>query len=196
MILHLKSYFLSVFALAFAVIIAVTPVSVSAHGEAGLTLSATSTTKDKPPYIVDVDYSDAVIEAQRMGRLDFNLFADAERTKPVEFTDMWVRIVKEDGARGQTLYAGSVAKQTFGGNGFGFVFPEGGTYSLSVRYNDANKDTFGETVAEANFTLDVLRSEEENAFNFASAEFFVGIVSGLSASLLGLLPLLMRKKTA
>ncbi len=130
---------------------------VSAHGE-GMTFSATSTTENGAPYIVDVDYADTAIVADTLGRFDFNLFTDAERTKPVPYTDLWVRIEQKNGdSRGRTLYAGSVAKVQFGGTGFGIILPEGGQYTMSVRYNDASKDKWGETVAEAEFPLEVLR---------------------------------------
>ena len=161
-----------------------------AHGEAGLTFTATTT----EGRIVDVDYSDAYIEADRIGRFDFNLFADDKRNNEANFTDMWVRIVKKDVSMvGKTLYAGGVAKQDFGGNGFSFVFPEGGTYTLSVRYNDTSKEKFGDDVGEAEFELNVLRSSDENKFNFGM-EFWVGLVGGLFVAVVGLLPILMRQK--
>ncbi len=167
---------------------------VYAHGEAGLTFSATSTTEDGSPYQVDVDYADAAIVADSFGRFDFNLFVDATRQKPVPYTDLWVRIEQKGGdKRGKTLYAGSVAKAQFGGTGFGFVFPEGGKYTLSVRYNDTSKDEWGDTVAEAEFELDVFRSSDENEFNFGM-EFWVGIFTGLFGAIVMLLPLLMRQK--
>ena len=190
---HLQTSFLAL-ALLFAVVLS-SPDQASAHGEVGLTLSATSTTEGGAPNIVDVDYSDLVIEAGLMGRFDFNLFADPERTKPVNFTDMWIRIRQDDGSRvGKLLFAGPVAKQEFGGNGFSFRFPEGGKYTLSIRYNDASKDRFGETVAEAEFPLDVLRSQDEDKFKFTSNEYLVGIGTGAFLVIIGLLPLFMRRK--
>ncbi len=170
------------------------PMAASAHGE-GLTLSATSTTEGGPPYIVDIDYADLWIEAERIGRFNFNLFADSEATEPVDFTDMWVRIVREDGSKnGKLLYAGAVANQAYGRDGFSFVFPEGGTYTLSVRYSKAGEDGFGDTIAEVEFPLDVLRSAGENEFKFDSMEFWVGLIGGLFIALLGVLPLLLGRK--
>ena len=171
------------------------PYAVHAHGEAGLTFSATSTLEDGRPYQVDIDYAEAAIVADNLGRFDFNLFQDATREKTVEYSDLWVRITEQDseGKRGRTLYAGSVAKAQFGGTGFSFVFPKGGQYILNVRYNDASKDEFGDTVAEAEFELDVLRSYDENKFNFGM-EFWVGLFSGLFGAIVLTLPLLMRSK--
>ncbi len=166
------------------------PESVFAHGEAGMTFTSTTT----EGRIVDVDYGDTYIEADRIGRFDFGLFEDGARQKQVNFTDMWVRIRHDDGSRvGKLLFAGPVAKQEFGGNGFSFVFPEGGAYTLSVRYNDADKDKFGETVAEAEFELDVLRNPDDDKFGFGM-EFWVGLIGGLFMAVVGLLPILMRQK--
>ncbi len=177
----------------FFIIGIVQPTTVSAHG-VGMTFFATSTTEDGQPYIVDVDYADTAIVADTFGRFDFNLFADAERTKAVPFSDLWVRIEQKNGdVRGRTLYAGSVAKAQFGGTGFGIILPEGGEYTLSVRYNDASKDELGGTVAEAEFTLNVLRAYDENKFNFGM-EFWVGLVGGIFLALIGLLPLFLNRK--
>ncbi len=170
------------------------PKETLAHGEGGLSLSATSTTKGGLAHIVDVDYGDIVIEADRIGRFNFSLFADTERTKPVDFTDMWVLIERDDGDKvGKTVFAGGIAKQAFGGNGFSFVFPESGKYTLNIRYNNATDDIFGTTVAEAEFTLEVLRSEEENKFKF-SLEFWSGLVGGLLITLLGMSPFILGRK--
>lgn len=166
------------------------PESTLAHGEAGLIFTSTTT----EGYIVDIDYADAYIEADRIGRFDFGLFEDGSRQEQVKFTDMWIRIVKKDGSRaGKTLFAGPVAKQEFGGNGFSFVFPKGGTYELNVRYNDASKGDFGDTVGEAKFDLNVLRNPNEDKFNFGK-EFWVGLIGGLFIAVVGLLPILMRQK--
>ena len=173
-----------------ALVLSILPNAASAHGEAGLTFTSTTT----EGRIVDIDYSDAYIEADRIGRFDFNLFADGKREKEANFTDMWVRIVRKDGSRiGKTLYAGGVAKQEFGGNGFSFVFPEGGTYTLSVRYNDASKDRFGDDAGETEFELNVLRSSDEDKFKFGM-EFWVGLMVGaFGIAILGL-PLFMNRK--
>ncbi len=175
----------------FAAALITAPGTIYAHGEAGLTFTSTTT----EGRIVDVDYSDAYVEADRIGRFAFNLFADEKREKDASFTDMWVRIVKKDGSRiGKTLYAGGVAKQEFGGNGFSFVFPEGGTYTLSVRYNDADADEYNEqTAGEAEFELNVLRSSDEDKFKFGM-EFWVGLIGGLFIAVVGLLPILTRQK--
>ena len=178
-----------VFAPLLAAALLILPGMASAHGEAVLTFSATTTEGN----IVDVDVEGEYIEADTFTRMDFALFQDAARTKDVDFTDMWVRIIRKDGDKAkQSLFAGPIAKPEFGGNGFAFVFPEGGTYTLSVRYNDANKGERGETVGEAELELNVLRSSDEDKFSF-DMKFWVGLVSGIFATIGILLPFLVRK---
>lgn len=175
----------------FVLALLISPETSFAHGEAGLTFTSTTT----EGRIVDVDYRDAYIEAGLMGRFDFGIFSDDSRQQQAKFTDIWVRIVREDGSRvGKTLFAGGIANQEFGGDGFSFVFPEGGTYTLHVRYNDADADEYGkETVGEAEFKLDVLRSTDEEKFAFGM-EFWVGIVGGAALLAVISLPFLNRKK--
>lgn len=161
-----------------------------AHGGPGMNFTSTTTAG----YIVDVDYSDTPIEAGRIGRFDFRLFTDKTWEKAVDFTDIWVRIVEEDGSKaGRTLFAGSISKQEFGGNGFSYVFPKKGTYTLSLRYNDARKGDFGETIGEAEFELSVLRSPNENTFTFG-IEFWIGLLTGLFGAVITILPLFVRGK--
>src|SRR3989344_8162880 len=131
--------YLPAFLLALGRILVIPADTVHAHGGPGLNFTSTTT----EGYIVDVDYSDLSIEAGRIGRFDFRIFVDRTWQKPVIFTDMWIRITQNDGGEvGKTLFAGSIAKQEFGGNGFSYVFPEGGTYTLSASNNDARKGDF------------------------------------------------------
>lgn len=161
-----------------------------AHGGPGMNFTSTTT----QGYIVDVDYSDLAIEAGRIGRFDFRLFTNRTWEKAVDFTDIWVRIVHKDGSRvGKTLFAGPISKQEFGGNGFSYVFPEKGTYTLSLRYNDARKGDFGETVGEAEFELNVLRNSDEPVFAF-SMEFWIGLLAGLLTGAAAIIRNLFRAK--
>lgn len=172
------------------VLLCVVPVDTAyAHGS-GITFTSTTT----EGHLIDVDYSDFFIEAGRIGRFNFGLFTDETRQKQITFTDIWVRITEKDGSRvGNTLFAGAVAKQEFGGNGFSYMFPKGGTYTLDLRYNDASKGDFGETVGEAEFELNVLRNSDEPAFIFGM-EFWVGLLAGLSGSGIGIAAYLFRRK--
>lgn len=162
-----------------------------AHGEAGMTFSDVV-----DGYYVDVDYSEAFIEAGRSGgRFTFDIYEDEEKTKPVEYTDLWVRIVQDNGNKaGKTIFAGPVYRTQFGGTGFMFTFPESGTHTMFVRYNNSFEgSSSGDTLTEAEFQLDVLRSEEENKFSFGF-EFWMGLLIGvLACAVLGL-PLLLQNR--
>ncbi len=185
--MHLSALLLSL------ALVLVTPAdTVHAHGGPGLNFTSTTT----EGYIVDVDYSDLSIVAGTIGRFDFRIFVDGTWQEPVAFTDIWARIVQKDGSRvGNTVFAGPIAKQEFGGNGFSYMFPKGGTYTLDLRYNDASKGDFGETVGEAEFELNVLRSSDESTFKFRM-EFWVGLLAGLLGAAISILPLILRNKKA
>lgn len=172
--------------------LATTPNTAHAHGLAGITFTSTTTAG----YIVDVDYRDPSIEAGRIGRFDFRIFTDGTRQKEVNFTDIWVRIVEKDGSKaGNTLFAGAVAREEFGGNGFSYVFAKEGTYMLEVRYNDTSKNSIGETVGEAEFTLDVRPSSEKSFFPFG-IQFWIGLLIGLLGGGATAIPYILRSKKA
>ena len=171
-------------------VLAVSAETVHAHGGEELTFTSTTT----GGRIVDVDYAESSIEAGSTGRFDFGLFTDETRQRQAVFSDVWVRIIQKDGSKvGKTLFAGPISKQEFGGNGFSYVFPEGGTYMLSVRYNDVRKGDFGETVGEAEFQLNVLPSPDEGTFGFG-AEFWLGLLVGLLGGAVAITPYLLRGK--
>jgi len=179
----------------FAIVL-LAPSEASAHGEAGITFSATTTAKNGTVRYVDVDYSETSIVARdSVGRFTFDLFTDASRTQFVDYTDIWVRIVQDIGSKNEkTVFAGPIYSAKFGVPGFLFTFPESGAYTLYVRYNDATIGSFGESLAEAEYPLDVLRSLDENSLNVDSIEFVVGVASGALAVLLGLLPMILGRR--
>lgn len=185
---NIQGTFLSLFLIAA---FCFTPGVASAHGEASMTFTSTTT----EGHIVDVDYGDAYIEAGRMGVFIMDLFTDEARNKSVNFSDIWVRITLKNGSNsGETLFAGPIAKQEFGGNRFAYVFPEGGTYTLSVRFNDASKNALLATNAgEAEFELNVLRSPDEEQFSF-NMEFWVGLLGGTFALAVVGLPLMLKRR--
>lgn len=185
-----------ILAVALFVSLSALPEQAEAHGEAGLTFSATSTNESGQVTFVDMDYTElAIVARDSAGRFTFDLFGDETRTQPVDYTDLWVRIVEDTGTGGgRTVFAGPIYRTQYGGVGFLFTFPESGKYTMHLRYNDADASSSGETLAEAEFPLDVLRSEDENKFNFG-IEFWVGLVGGLFAAVIGLLPFFLRRKS-
>jgi hypothetical protein len=166
------SKFFSLLGLSLIISIVMFPQTGNAHG-AGMTFSEVV-----DGYQVDVDYSDLVLESGTAGRFTFNLFSDPEREEPVEFTDLWVRIEKKrEGKNGEILFAGPIFSPTFGGPGFTIVFPKGGEYELSVRYNNGDKE-----VVEATFPLSVEKGAGEK--NFFDIGFWRGLFCGVLAVLL------------
>lgn len=160
-------------------VILCSPFIASAHGEGGLTFTSTTS----KGWIVDVDYGEPVIEAGRLGRFSLALYADAERTREISFTDVSVRVIQL-GQKGyeETLFAGVIAKSLLGGRGFSYAFPDGGQYLLGLRFTNSSVDSIGETLAEVvlPFTVEdnLLSAREANRFTF-SKEFWAGILGGI-----------------
>ncbi len=154
-----RAYPISLFFAACALCLALTafPHFANAHG-AGLTF--TSTTTD---YLVDVDYSAFGIIVGEPGRFDFKLFKDAERTKPVDFTQVWVRISKKtvegDDAQFGTIFSGWIAKALFGTTGMSIALPESGQYEMLVRYNSGDDE-----IVETTLPFSVEAAQSKNSF--------------------------------
>lgn len=115
-------------------------------------------------YLLDVGYSPETPRADEQTRFDFFLY-DAETDVEVPFTDIWVRI--EDG--GRLLFAGGIAKSEFGATGMTFAFPEKGTYTIFVRFENGS-----DAIVETEFALDI--AEESQT---ASAPPVVPLAAGL-----------------
>ncbi len=180
------------FSLVFVTLIYVfTPVGAEAHGEDVLTFTATTTNG----YIIDIDYAGLIIEAGVSGTFEFNLFLDEARTQEVEFKDLWVRIVEQDGSKmGRTIFAGPVANPEFGPQAFLYVFSQGGSYTLYVRYNQESEGSvYDQKDISAEIPLNVYRSAEEEKFSFTT-DVFVGIAIGGLGALVVTLPMLMRRR--
>ncbi len=146
-----------------------------AHGT-GLTFTATTSAG-----YVDIDYETFSIESMEPGRFDFKLFADAERTKPIEYSQVWVRIKRDDGTKtGETLFSGWIADALFGSTGLTYQFPKSGTYTLLARYQQGDTE-----LVDTSFELSVEPGRKERAFTFTK-EFFTGLGGGLSVALLAM----------
>lgn len=117
-------------------------------------------------YVVDVGYDSFNPKAFESIRFDFQLLANGNK-ESVPFTDTWVRIM--DG--NNLLFAGWLAKPTFGLTGMSYAFPKGGIYEITVRFQ--NDDT---TVAETSFPFSVIEKEQKSRF---SKEVFLGLLIGL-----------------
>jgi hypothetical protein len=155
--------------LLFVICIIAIPHSANAHGT-GLTFTATTT-----DYYVDVDYSDFFIVSGVSGRFDFKLFKDVDRTQPVDFTQVWVRIAKKSGETEDTLFdtifSGWIAKALFGSTGMSITLHDAGSYNLIVRYNNGDNQ-----IVEATLPFEVVSGASKS---FApSVDFWFGLIVG------------------
>lgn len=141
-------------------------------------------------YSVDIGYDTSPISAGEAVRFDFNLRKDGARfDAPPEFEYLWVRIAPQGGEG--ILFAGYLANLDFALTGMTYVFPRGGTYELTVRFEKDAK-----TVAETSFPLIVEAGDTQpsGAGGRLSRE---AIIAGLSGMLLGsLIVFLFFRKSA
>lgn len=109
-------------------------------------------------YVVDVGYSSDAPQEGESVIFDYQLRkagTDAVDGSDVPFTDVWVRIISAD--KNVTVFAGGIHNAEFGGPRMIYVFPEPGTYTISVRYeNEADK------IAESSFPLTVVPSRSRS----------------------------------
>lgn len=113
-------------------------------------------------YFVDIGYN---LEPTAGDPVRFDLLLSHEKGgEPVPFTQAWVRITGEDGL----LFAGPVAYGTFGRPGFSLVFPQGGTYTVSARFEEGEK-----SLAEVAFPLLILHETKERRKNFMPVYAFM-----------------------
>lgn len=152
-----------------------------AHGN-GLTLTATTSVG-----YVDVDYSDYSVYARETGKFDIKLFKDPERTQPITFSRVWVRVVqRNDLPEGETVFSGWIAKPSFGPTGFSITLPDPGAYVLMVRY--VNGDT---AVDDASLPFTVLRRTDPSPLD---RSFFLGSAAGFGAAFFVLLGLVYGRR--
>jgi hypothetical protein len=101
-------------------------------------------------YTVDVGYSTDAPSADTAVQFDFKLRKDAES---ISFSDVWVRIVAEDGT---TVLSTGLHNAQFGGPRLNYRFPGPGRYTISFRFEK------GATIlAEGAFPMNVSMSEVE-----------------------------------
>jgi len=121
---------------------------VRAHG------SGASFEKQVENMLVDIGYSVEEFSTDSSVVFDFGL-KDANEAA-VEFTDVWVRIVKDT----STVFATGVHNARLGGAIMTYVFPESGDYELSVRYQND-----GENISETTFPIVVKEKKDEEESN-------------------------------
>ncbi len=151
------------------------PHPVYAH-ENGLTLTSTTTN-----YLVDVDYETFVIAAGLPGRFTLRLFRDAERQQPVDFTQVFARITRDNEyPDGRLIFSGWIAKGMFGSTGFSTALAEVGSYKLTVRYNNGDTE-----LVEATMPFEVVPAVKDDTWFHADRNFWVGF--GICGAIAGVL---------
>ena len=141
-----------------------------AHG-IGLTVES----QTPEGYTASLDVDTPVPYQNEAIRLDFEIFS-AER-KPIEFTDIWVRIEQGENA----VFAGPIARPQFGATGFSTTLPFSGEYTVFVRFNDDNT-----VITETQFTLFVEAAKSAGngggALAMSVATFVIGVLCGFFAA--------------
>lgn len=113
----------------------------------GASWNATST-----PYIIDVGYTPDRFVAGEYAVFDFLLWRDAANVgKPVDFTEAWVRVLRDK----ETLLATGIRRQQLGPTTLLYTFANPGEYSLSVSFRNQKSDE----LAAAEFRFKVLSKD-------------------------------------
>lgn len=150
----------------------VLPVSLFAHG------TGVSYEENKDGYLIDIGH-DEFIAALESTRFDFQVYPeDISMVEGEVFTDVWVTFTKDK----KIFFAGGIHKPEFGATGFTYMFPEVGTYTISVRFQNR-----GETVVQTEFTLDIIAPLEEqkkaNVFVLLGLLVTAGTIAGVAVGL-------------
>lgn len=120
-------------------------------------------------YFVDIGYTPDLTAGEPV-RFDFAI-AKEKDGQPIVFNNAWVRITGE-----KLLFAGPISYGEFGRPGFTYVFPEEGSYEISVRFESGKGE-----LAEAKFSIDILKAD-------AGLDTRLFIEIGLVIFLLAVLP--------
>jgi len=128
-------------------------------------------------YSIDIGYEPEAITSESRVRFDFGIF-DKTTGEEVEYSDLWLRINEGN----QTVFASGIHSPEFGTAGALYVFPGGGSYEVSVRFQNG-----GDQLAEVSFPVEVAdASESSSSTSTLIVAGLIGVVlGGLSAFILG-----------
>jgi hypothetical protein len=155
-----QTFFIFVFSICIAASAFAQPVA--AHSSGGSFIATTS------PYVIDIGYDPAAFIEGEYSRFDFVLQNEAGKQAPYSY--VWVRIRKGT----ETLLATGLYKQQFGPTTLLYTFAWEGVYELDASF----RDTDGDEIARAQFSITVLPSSDESAFP-EFARYLLSFVSGL-----------------
>lgn len=122
---------------------------------------------------IDIGYSSAAPVAGESVIFDFNLPVGEEDET---YTDVWVRIDHEGGS---TKLATAVYNAEFGGPRMSYVFPEAGTYTVSVRYENN-----GTPLVKTEWQLMVVPVRGGLLDSFGEYPWFAWFLVGVAAGML------------
>ncbi len=108
-------------------------------------------------YVVDVGYDPVQVVMGQYERFDFAVWKDAAKTVPVNFAEVWTRVVKIDTK--ETLLATGIREQPVGPTTLLYEFLVPGQYSLEVSFRDAD----GNEIVAASFPIAVSPGEGARA---------------------------------
>ena len=152
--------------------------NVLAHG-VGLTLESVT----PEGYMAYLDVDALVPRQNEPTRLDFEI--RDKGGNPMEFTDVWVRIEKEQ----STIFAGPIARARLGTTGLTISLPFSGEHTVFVRFQN------GETaLTEVEFKLSVEKETDEGVQSKAVSTAVAG-VGGVLVGSFGTLFWRRRRKT-
>lgn len=140
--------------------LALLPGSALAHGD------APSFETEVDGYRIDIGYSSASPTEDEALLFDFAL-ASVSSGSDVPFSDVWVKIEDE---RGAVVFASGIHNAEFGGPRMSYRFPEGGTYTVSARYENGP-----DALVEASFPLTVSSAADGvGNYGFGIGGFLLG----------------------
>jgi hypothetical protein len=139
-------------------------------------------------YIANVDYDSlsGEIFAGNSTSFSFQLW-NKSRTKTVAFNDVSVNIFQSDNPY-HTIFSGTLSA-SFGQTGMRFAFQNEGTYTMDIRFHDANYAT----IADASFPLEV--APDGNTYGISALWFLLAVALGFGAGI-AIMTLLRQEKTS
>lgn len=122
-------------------------------------------------YLLDIGASNLTLRASAPIAFDFNILRKDTR-EPAPFTNIWLRF--ED--NNKLLFAGGIAKASFGRTTVTYAFPRGGAYTLAVRFQNGD-----DSLAEVTIPLMVEQSVASEGADVSSLKTLAaGAVGGFA----------------
>ena len=105
--------------------------------------------EEKDGYLIDIGYTPEVLVAGNRVRFDFGLYSLSVPTAQDLFTDVWVRVTKDN----EIYFSGNLAQPYFGPTAVNIKLVEPGVYDIYTRYHNESA-----SVVDTSFTVTVASS--------------------------------------